>query len=329
MSETIVHVRCGSDILPAIAAAGLPGDRVSWSDPVSEGPVPADLPRESLRTRRSVWLAHRLGRAEAEIAAKMEDQDRDLDQLSTRADDIVLWFEHDLFDQTVLIALLDRLAPRTCAGQRLSLVCIDRHPDVARFTGLGNLEAHHLPALFEARVPVTPTQITLGQRAWAAYRSPTPQALLALLTEDTAALPFLAPALTRHCQQFPWKAEGLSLTQWLALDGLDICANTAAEAFGIVHERETAPWQGDIMFFADLRELAREPHPLIAVAEPGAWGWETPIQVTRRGRDVLLGKYDALDGRPMDTWRGGVHLIGERPSWRWDSLEETLIEAPE
>ena len=57
-------------------------------------------------------------------------------------DEVVLWFEHDLFDQLLLIRLLDRIAdwPRR---PRVTLVATDRY--------LGPLAPAELAALFPTR----------------------------------------------------------------------------------------------------------------------------------------------------------------------------------
>lgn len=47
----------------------------------------------------------------------------------------------------------------------------------------------------------------VATKAWAAYRSPDPRALEALLKTDTPALPFLGRAVARHLQEFPSDCE--------------------------------------------------------------------------------------------------------------------------
>ena len=37
----MLHVRCGSDILDDLRAAGVPGEFLVWADPLSQGPTRA------------------------------------------------------------------------------------------------------------------------------------------------------------------------------------------------------------------------------------------------------------------------------------------------
>ncbi len=51
-------------------------------------------------------------------------------------DEVVLWFEHDLFDQLLLVRLLDWFSARDLGLTRLSLISIAEHPAVPRFVGM-------------------------------------------------------------------------------------------------------------------------------------------------------------------------------------------------
>ena len=63
-------------------------------------------------------------------------------------DELVLWFEHDLFDQLNLIQLLTHLGGRP-RSKPVTLICIDRYPGHPNFKGLGELAPRDLAALFE------------------------------------------------------------------------------------------------------------------------------------------------------------------------------------
>lgn len=326
MAEGMVHIRCGDDLLEPLAASGLPGQFLAWTDPVCEGPAPAGLDDAAFRAVRATWLAGRIDGDPVAIAADLADRDAALDRAAAEAADLTLWFEHDLYDQAILIRLLDRLRPRIERGGPVSLVCIGDHPGVDRFIGLGQLAPEDLPPLYQARQTLDLNHGALASAAWQAFTAPTPDALVALLDTDTSALPFLAPALRRHLRQFPWKADGLALTEWLTLDVIDLGVETPVEAFRYLQAREEAPWQGDLMYFAWLRDLCRDPFPLL-IPYGTAWPYEATLALTDRGRAVLLGRTDALSGRPLDRWLGGVHLTGENPPWRFDAGQEALTRA--
>jgi hypothetical protein len=240
----MLHVRCGDDILGTLEAAGVPGERVKWID--------------------GSWLGR-----------DFIGDDAALDGPAA-ADEIVLWFEHDLFDQAILCALLSRFADRPPRGE---LTMVDVAPLLASrpgFRGLGELEAPDLAPLFDARRPVAEDQLALGRRAWAAISDPDPDALEDVLATDTEALPYLRDALIRLCMERHPASDGLVLSERLALQCVDAGSRTPVAAFLAVQEREAAPWMGDTMFFDVLDGLeakglvARGDAGLLAVTDEGA-----------------------------------------------------------
>jgi hypothetical protein len=224
----MLHVRCGDDILGKLDASGVPGERVKWID--------------------ASWLRRDL---------PFVGDDAALDGPAA-ADEIVLWFEHDLWDQAILAALLSRFAQRPPAGE---LTMVDVAPLVEgrrRFTGLGELDAEELPPLFAARVPVTPAQVELGDRAWDAIGDPDPDAIEDVLASDTEALPYLRDALVRLSLERTPAADRLTLTERLAVESVAAGAATPLAAFLAVQDREAAPWMSDALFFDVLDDLERK-----------------------------------------------------------------------
>ena len=66
-------------------------------------------------------------------------------------DELILWFEHDLFDQLNLIQLLDWIRERLPAMKQVSLVCIGTFPGHSAFKGLGERTPDELASLLETR----------------------------------------------------------------------------------------------------------------------------------------------------------------------------------
>jgi hypothetical protein len=245
-------------------------------------------------------------------------------------DEVVLWFEHDLYDQLLLIRALDALHDQ----QNVSLICIDRFPGVEPFYGLGQLNAEQLASLTDTRAPVTPDQYALAQHAWAAFGAGDPRELaqVAHLTTSSkrarAVLPFLGDALTRFLAEYPSVAHGLSRTEELALGALRDGPSTAGELFWTVHAREASPFMGDWGFYSILRRLAAARTPLLSIHDltDDVDIRSLNVTITEAGRDVIEGKEDGVVLNGIDRWLGGVHLIGhDRSPWRWDGWRETLV----
>ncbi len=163
---------------------------------------------------------------------------------------MVLWFEHDLFDQLNLLWLVDRLQRAHVAMERVRLIVIGEFPGVDPFHGLGQLTAPQLASLFPARVPVTESQVSYAADAWAAVCAPTPDRMAALAAPDVSApLRFVPAAIRRLLEELPGHLDGLSRTERQGLGAFATGATTLVEAFGMQAQQEAAIFLGDLPFF--------------------------------------------------------------------------------
>jgi hypothetical protein len=301
---------------------------VITADPLFEGPAP--------RLEGDAWLDTRAGYLASATSGTTYDQTRrdlgDPDRAIAGAgerDEVVLWFEHDLFDQLLLIRTLALLRHQKIPA---TLICIDRFPGVERFLGLGQLTAIQLATLVDTRREVTGDQYELATTAWAAFREADPTALVEMVRQrnpDTAdALPFVRAALKRFLAEYPSTRNGLSHTDQLALDALEDGPLTGGALFRQTQASEERPFLGDFSFYDGLRRLASAAVPLVTINGPGT-GLDLihdHLAITDAGHDVCAGRRDAVALNGIDQWRGGVHLIGDHHSpWRWDTSRETLV----
>jgi len=204
--ESIVHVCNGDSTADSLSLADLPGEIRVWADALDQGPVLPVSDAEHWK-RRGEFLKSR-GTTDGE--AKLAGYDRGFDE-AAGAEELILWFEHDLFDQLALIRLLARLARRGLPAQ-LTIISIDRHPEVPVFLGLGQLKPEQLAELWPRRTPLSRDAIDEAITAWIAVTAPDPRAL-PFLTKRIKALPFLDGALERQLEELPDPTSGLSRTE--------------------------------------------------------------------------------------------------------------------
>ena len=167
-----LHVANGTSTTGTIHDAGIPGESSIWADPLHDGPVPAGASDEELLEIRARHLAGEEHGVEANVGGLRRW--RQIIDDHRAYDEIVLWYEHDLFDQLNLIQVLSRLAGPGSWPKPVSLICIGSFPGRPRFKGLGELTASELGPLFETRQPVTAAQYAVAVSAWAAFRAPEP-----------------------------------------------------------------------------------------------------------------------------------------------------------
>jgi hypothetical protein len=314
----MLHITNGDSVRELIHGSGIPGTVLAWRDVLHEGPVPAGLSLDELREVRAHFIAECGWGDYTTVLHELYKRDTTLADFREH-EEVVLWFEHDLYDQLQLIQLLHWFSRQDWAGTRLSLICIGAFPGVAKFYGLGQLSAEQIASLYPTRTWVTDAQLALGRRAWQAFCSPDPMTLEALLAQGTIALPFLAAALRRHLQQFPSIRNGLSRTENQVLEALATGPFAPRDLFKTTQGREEVPFMGDTVFWTYLDRLARGRKPLLAKTRN-----RRVVQVTRVGIQVHQRVEDCIRVRGIDRWLGGVHLYG-KTAWRWDEGRGRLI----
>jgi DNA-binding transcriptional MerR regulator len=327
----LLHVTNGESAGNTLRQTALGGAVLSWQDVLHEGPVPA-LPRQPLLRVRAGFLAGCGWGPEHALRTSLERRDRQL--LAALRDDlqVVLWFEHDLYDQ---LQLLDVLALARSEDAQPELIVIGSFPGRPSFAGLGELPARELETLWPSRRRAEPAALQAAASAWAAFQAPEPTALAEWALRETAHLPFLAPALRRLLEELPAPADGLSQTERCALQAVAAGARTPPSSFLAVQRLEEAPFLGDAWFYRILSALGQgetrllesddggplPPPPPLGDSEPFA---RLGLRLTPAGERTLRGDADRVELLGIDRWIGGTHVTPDT-TWRWDPGELKLL----
>jgi len=274
----LLHITNGDAAAGALQHAGC-REALPWRDVLHEGPVREGLPLEELSEERARFIAEAGWGALDDARNAFIERDNAL-RAARDQDEIVLWFEHDLYDQLQLLQLLDWFHEHPHPG--LSLVC------EAEYVSL--MAPERMRELFASRRSVSKDMLEEGREAWAAFRSPDPSRI-----PGASTLPFLGAALRRHLQEFPWTTDGLSLLERRVLEVLEKKPLEWPRIFTAIEEDPS--FLGDLVFRWHLERMAEEG------------------LVERRGETwIAMGRKRA---RRVPRWLGGV-LVDERCPWRWD-----------
>jgi Domain of unknown function (DUF1835) len=330
----MLHITNGDSAAGSLRVSGLPGVVLAWRDILHDGPVPAGLTLDELRPVRARYIAEQRWGAYDAVLADFTQRDATLKDANAE-DQIVLWFEHDLYDQLQLLQLLDWFAEHPLQG-KLSLLCIGAHPDFADFSGLGQLTPAQLAALFPQRHAVTEAELALGRAAWTAFRAPDPTAIERLLDSDTSALLYLRAALERHLEEYPDAHSGLARSEQNILRAIADGEERPHYIYRASQVPEEAVYLGDWPVWARLTMLAEGPTPLVAQFDgaPFLAPAEYPpaddflaqrLTLTDAGRAALADELDWIEVHSADSWRGGVHLRSPDAVWRWEAATRRIV----
>ena len=321
-----LNITNGDSAAGTLSEAGVEGKIISWRDVLHEGPVDSSLSLEELSKDRARFIAEQGWDDFAHVSGDFAERDRVIRHLDY-FDEVVLWFEDDLYDQLQLIQLLDFFGRGAARGKTLSVIVVDGY--------IPPLSVAQLTQLDQTRPRVTPEQLELATRAWQAFGSADPTSIAKLLDETTSALRYLAPALRRHLEEFPSSINGLSRSEREALTAIEAGHSTPVAAFLEVARKQESIFLGDIIFYSYLERLSgkkdalvtwKDGTPVIApTSESSREFVEGELTLTPLGREVLAGTKDWQRINKKTRWLGGVEISPGERGWRWDPAERELV----
>jgi hypothetical protein len=322
-----LNITNGDSAAGTLSEAGIPGKIISWRDVLHEGPVDSSLTLEALSKQRARFIAEKGWGDFAHVSGDFRERDRVIQHLDY-FDEVVLWFEDDLYDQLQLIQLLDFFGRGGARNKKLSMIVVDGY--------IPPLSATKLRELDEARPAVTAEQFRLAERAWKLFGSENPAAIVDLLRENTSALRYLDAALRRHLDEFPSIENGLSRSEREALTAIEAGHKTPVAAFLEVAKKQESIFLGDIIFYSYLERLSGKKNPLLTwsdgspvvapTAENSREFVKRELRLTPLGRDVLSGKKDWQTINTQSRWLGGVEIKPGTNGWRWDAGQRVLVD---
>jgi Domain of unknown function (DUF1835) len=324
-----VHMRCGSDIRDKLASAGFAGDFLQHINPYCQGPVTNGPDYYEKRARFVVEAFTQNPPSYESIIENARREDADAIKAADDYERVVIWAEHDNFDQLMLIRVLS-LFQQARKPQVLELISVNEFPGGLRFIGLGQLPPEALRMLWATRKPVTSEMLAFGDRAWDALRSEDPRQLSAIAQMDPAPLPHLPGAVHRHLQELPWVGTGLGLTEQLVLRALALeqsCTINRIFEHLYVHGMEPLPYMGDAGLAHVIRTMEKASEPVFVRTreQPDEREFRNRLTITELGHAVLRGERDWHSLNPPERWVGGVRISPQEKGWRWDDARRQPV----
>jgi hypothetical protein len=304
---SLINIHNGDAMLVYARREGFPGEHIAFHESLVSGPV---VPSADWLSTRAHFLASAFREEILRTSNSLFEQEQALNAAALQ-DEIVLWFEHDLFCLINFLYLLNRFR-----GLNVSFVwCSDP---------LALREAADLQLLFESRAPTTPAVFDIAARAWGAYTSSDPRLLNDVITSAPSDLPFLRDGLRLHASRFPSGGNGLGNVENRLLNLIAGGATDFGSLFPLFDEKPPRFGFGDAQVLYALRYLASRPVPVITMAEANEVPPKATFAITPAGQNVLSGKVDDTTVNDPDFWLGGVHLTKEN-LWRWDEARGEIF----
>ena len=311
----MLHLHNGDIVNVLARRAGIPGRHIPFRETLITGPVRPNLAMQEWIEERARFLSEHYTENLLRTRNELLEQEQLLDRARDE-EEVVLWFEHDLFCLVNLIYLLTRLSK--C--RRLSIIWCS--------TPLGTMEDEEVSKQYHSRYAVAPAMLNAAALAWRAYTSDDATQLNKMLDADFVDFPFLRDGFLLHASRFPSTRNGLGEVEQRAMAGIDAGATDFVTLFTRFDQSPPRFGFGDGEFLRHLRRLASCAVPMITITEAEG---ETPpkalFALTPAGKNVLEGKVDFIELNNAGFWLGGAHLTREK-LWRWDADRRQIVSHP-
>ncbi|MEL7146433.1 MAG: hypothetical protein AAFO69_08705 [Bacteroidota bacterium] len=196
-----LHILNGYATYHLFKETRIEGDVCVWDEILSEGPSVYEVASQDFWKIRSDFVSQTFGRGE-EAYSNIIEQFEMIKSFSAY-DELVLWYEFDLFCQVNLMALLSWLF-RVKAWQKcnIHLICVGKQPGYGKLIGLGQLPVREFKDLLEGRIHLSEPNLSYANQIWSAYTSQDPREL-AMATVPHPVFTYLAGAIKAHFKRFP------------------------------------------------------------------------------------------------------------------------------
>lgn len=303
----MLHVTNGDSAARLLRESAIEGSVLAWRESWLDGPASGDWHASEAIKARGAWLEADLGIPSELYIRSTGEQLAQLEEAIKEEIEIVLWFEYDLFDQTIAAALLYWFADyrqRTKISPKLSWVIAEDFPGIDDFRGLGQLTSEQLTALWPLRRRISEQQLAAGARAWEAFSAAetvkfkNQEAALSswLASADVNIVPVMAKAWQFQLKRIPSERNGgIGIVERITLQQL-AASTTIDSLFQAVSRQLPMLGMGDLSFWSILKHMADEPSPLIIIhgkeplpsyqtAHPIDWSqWR--LELTAYGKEV-------------------------------------------
>jgi len=305
--KKILNIVNGDASIDKIKEASIQGDFLPWNDFLHEGPVPSGFTLEQLSKIRANFIAD-LGFGEfKEIHENFQKRDKIINSFF-EYEKIVLWFEHDLYDQLQLIQVLSWFENKQLDKINLSLICTDNY--------IGESSLKLIKELKLQEVKISDEHLRLAKKAWKAFGKSTPESWSNLLNESTELLPFLKDAILRMLEEYPNTKCGLSRSEYLALMIIANGITNPEDIFLKYQSFEERKFMGDIIFYKILENF--EKYGIVTSPEN-----IKKLTITTLGKKLLNNEENWLKIKTLNRSIGGVNLTMHN-LWCWDVEKCTI-----
>lgn len=205
--KKFLHICNGDDLAEKVQDLGLDGECIVWREMLCEGPTAIEVGEKEFLDLRKNFLKKSYGIQKKEYTEKFGAE---LDKLAAMngLDEVVLWFEFDLFSHMNMLALISFLLQNK-KNNPMSLVCSRKLKGEKEMEPLSELSNKHLKKHYNHRISLTKDDVSTAQLIWELYCGKNPKRLASEIKKTTN-FEYLSSSIRAHIERFPNAGTGVN-----------------------------------------------------------------------------------------------------------------------
>lgn len=269
-----LHITNGDIFTQKLEKLQLKGEIITWREMLCEGKTETNVGSESFWKTRFEFLHKNYKVSKSWFVEKTLKEYRSLCN-HKQQDQIILWFEYDLFCQVNMLAVISWLKTYRRHAE-ICLICSGKEDDSNKLYGLSELSDERLLVLYENRTLLSQSDIEYADYVWQLYCSDNPIRLENLTDFDEYQFPYLSDSIQAHLKRFPTIKNGLNAVENKILEiSAEQKPKTKKILMNLALENQGFYGFGDIQYERVVTNLK----PLFSSFNP--------VKLTRKGKDIL------------------------------------------
>lgn len=292
MSDKVLHILNGDATLAIFKRTPLKGDCMVWREILSDGPADVNVGQGIFWAKRADFISQEYHIPKDEYFEKTVYEFGRFKPWG-QYDEIVLWFEFDLFCQINLAALGYYFFRRLSKLKKIALVCAGDPDGSEQLRGLGELSPNRYMELYQQRTELDFKSLLYLTRVWKLWCSDDHSKFPELLEQAPKEYPFIKAAIQSHFERFPRHSDGFNEIEHKILDSLRSKAFTEKELIRSLLKNQGYLGLGDGQYRNYIDKIS---HLIDRI--------DGKLYLNEKGKEVLMGKMS------FDYFRQDIYFYG-------------------
>ena len=206
MEKGVLHIVNGDSLAEQMQELNLPGELVIWRELLCEGPTLQEINSDFFKLRKK-FLKKTYNISAENYEERFIAEIKRLKSFNNY-DEVVLWFEFDLFCHINMLATINLLAQKE-KSRPITLVCSRKLKGEKEFKPLSQLSLKELKNHYDNRIHLNSDDIEIASLIWELYCGNNPLKLKPQIKVQTN-FEYLSSCIRAHIERFPNSISGIN-----------------------------------------------------------------------------------------------------------------------